>query len=235
MPKATADSGDSSLRRIPSVERILSSDSLRDMVAQFGRERVKDAVCLHLETIRRDRVLFEESAAASDVRARLAVATESTLRPVINGTGIIIHTNLGRSPIDPALWSRAAGVTTNYSNLEFDLDEGSRGQRDEHLTELCRTLFGCESAVLANNNAAGTLLLLAAVAAGKEVIVSRGELVEIGGSFRVPDVIQQGGARLREVGTTNRTHAADFDEAASEASAAILRRNATATVHTSTT
>ena len=223
MPKATTDSGDSSLRRIPSVERILSSESLRDMVAQFGRERVKDAVCLHLETIRRDRVLFEESAAASDVRARLAVATESTLRPVINGTGIIIHTNLGRSPIDPALWSRAAAVTTNYSNLEFDLDEGSRGRRDEHLTELCRTLFGCESAVLANNNAAGTLLLLAAVAAGKEVIVSRGELVEIGGSFRVPDVIQQGGARLREVGTTNRTHAADFDEAASEATAAILR------------
>jgi L-seryl-tRNA(Ser) seleniumtransferase len=217
------DSRDSALRRIPSVERILSSEALKGMVAEFGRERVKDAVCLHLETIRRDRAPFDESVAAGDVRARLAIATASTLRPVINGTGIIIHTNLGRSPIDPGLWSRAAAVTTNYSNLEFDLDEGSRGRRDEHLTELCRTLFGSESAILTNNNAAGTLLLLAAVAAGKEVIVSRGELVEIGGSFRVPDVIQQGGARLREVGTTNRTHAADFDEAASGETAAILR------------
>ncbi|MEA2237141.1 MAG: L-seryl-tRNA(Ser) seleniumtransferase [Thermoanaerobaculia bacterium] len=223
MPKTTPDSRDSALRRIPSVERILSSDALKETVAEFGRERVKDAVCLHLETIRRDRAPYDESVATGDVRARLANATASTLRPVINGTGVIIHTNLGRSPIDPDLWSRAAAVTTNYSNLEFDVEEGSRGRRDEHLTALCRTLFGCESAILANNNAAGTLLLLAAVASGREVIVSRGELVEIGGSFRVPDVIQQGGARLREVGTTNRTHAADFDEAASSETAAILR------------
>jgi L-seryl-tRNA(Ser) seleniumtransferase len=223
VPKTTPDSRDSALRRIPSVERILSSDALKETVAEFGRERVKDAVCLHLETIRRDRAPYDESVATGDVRARLANATASTLRPVINGTGVIIHTNLGRSPIDPDLWSRAAAVTTNYSNLEFDVEEGSRGRRDEHLTALCRTLFGCESAILANNNAAGTLLLLAAVASGREVIVSRGELVEIGGSFRVPDVIQQGGARLREVGTTNRTHAADFDEAASSETAAILR------------
>ena len=223
MPKTTSAPADSALRRIPSVERILSSEALKGMVAEFGRERVKDAICLHFEILRRDRAPFDERVAVDDVRSRLAVATASTLRPVINGTGIIIHTNLGRSPIDPAIWSRAAAVTTNYSNLEFDVEEGSRGRRDGHLTELCRTLFGCESAILTNNNASGTLLLLAAVAGGKEVIVSRGELVEIGGSFRVPDVIQQGGARLREVGTTNRTHAADFDEAVSDATAAILR------------
>jgi L-seryl-tRNA(Ser) seleniumtransferase len=205
------------------VERILSSEGLAGVIAEFGRERVKYAVVAHLDRIRRDRAPFDESAAVDDARQQLATATASTLRRVINGSGVIIHTNLGRSPIDPALWSRAAAITTGYSNLEFDLDEGSRGRRDEHLTELCRTLFGCEAVILTNNNAAGTLLLLAAVAGGREVIVSRGELVEIGGSFRVPDVIQQGGARLREVGTTNRTRAGDYDAAVSEASAAILR------------
>lgn len=223
MPKTRPASGDSALRSIPSVERILSSDSFGEVIQEFGRERVKDALVPHLETLRRDRTTFDGAEAAEVVRRQVISAMSSTLRRVINGTGVIIHTNLGRCPIDPAVWARAAAITTAYSNLEFDLDEGSRGRRDEHLSELCRTLFGCEAAILTNNNAAGTLLLLAAVAGGREVIVSRGELVEIGGSFRVPDVIQQGGARLREVGTTNRTRAADYDAAITEASAAILR------------
>lgn len=223
MPKTRPESGDSALRGIPSVERILSSEPFAGLLEEFGRDRVKEAVVAHLEALRRDRTPFDENASAGDVRERLAVATTSSLRRVINGTGVIIHTNLGRSPIDPEIWNRAAAITTGYSNLEFDLSAGRRGRRDEHLTEICRTLFGCEAAVLTNNNAAGTLLLLAAVAGGKEVIVSRGELVEIGGSFRVPDVIQQGGAQLREVGTTNRTRAADFDGAIREATGAILR------------
>ncbi len=223
MAKSAPMPGDSALRSIPSVERILSRDAFAGLIDEFGRDRVKEAVAVHLEALRSTREPFDETAAAGDVRKRVAASTSSTLRRVINGSGIIIHTNLGRSPIDPAVWSRAAAITTGYSNLEFDLDEGSRGRRDEHLTELCRTLFGCEAAVLTNNNAAGTLLLLAAVAGGREVIVSRGELVEIGGSFRVPDVIQQGGARLREGGTTNRTRAADYDAAVSDATAAILR------------
>jgi L-seryl-tRNA(Ser) seleniumtransferase len=205
------------------VERILSSDAFAAVIDQFGRDGVKDAVVAHLEMIRRDRGAFDEGAAIDDIRNRIAAATSSTLRRVINGTGVIIHTNLGRSPIGPEIWSRAAAITTGYSNLEFDFDTGTRGWRDEHLTEICQTLFGCEAAILTNNNAAGTLLMLAAEAAGREVIVSRGELVEIGGSFRVPDVIQQGGARLREVGTTNRTRAADYAAAVSDASAAILR------------
>src|SRR5438067_2305587 len=121
------------------------------------------------------------------------------------------------------IWAEAAEIATAYSNLEFDLDEGSRGARDEHLTQICRTLFGCEAAVLTNNNAAGTMLVLAALAAGKEVIASRGELVEIGGAFRVPDVIQQGGAKLREVGTTNRTRARDYADAVGRKTAAMLR------------
>ena len=205
------------------MERILSSEAFAGVIRDFGRDAAKDAVVAHLETVRIERRRFDESAAADDVLQTLTVATASTLRRVINGTGIIIHTNLGRSPIDAEVWSRAAAITTGYSNLEYDLEDGSRGRRDEHLTAICRTLFGCEAAILTNNNAAGTLLLLAAVAGGREVIVSRGELVEIGGSFRVPDVIQQGGARLREVGTTNRTRAADYDVAITDATAAMLR------------
>src|SRR5205085_4061593 len=140
-----------------------------------------------------------------------------------NATGILIHTNLGRSPIDKTIWDAAQDVVRGYSNLEFDLDRGERGARDEHLSSLCQSLFGCEAAILTNNNAAGTLLVLASVAAKKEVIVSRGELVEIGGAFRVPDVIQQGGAKLREVGTTNRTRARDYADAVGRKTAAMLR------------
>ncbi len=223
MAKSRSGSGDSARRSIPSVERILSSDTFAPVIAEFGREPLKRALTAHLGDLRREGIPFDELAGADDVRSRLTTSMASTLRPVINGSGVIIHTNLGRSPIDPALWSRAAAITTGYANLEFDLEEGSRGRRDAHLTELARTLFGGEAAILTNNNAAGTLLLLAAVAGGREVIVSRGELVEIGGSFRVPDVIQQGGARLREVGTTNRTRAADYDAAVSGATGAILR------------
>jgi L-seryl-tRNA(Ser) seleniumtransferase len=205
------------------VERLLSGDTFAISIREFGRDAVKDAVVAYLDTLRSERRRFDADVARDEVLNALAAATASTLRRVINGTGIIIHTNLGRSPIDDAVWSRAAAITSGYSNLEYDLADGRRGRRDDHLTQLCRTLFGCEAAILTNNNAAGTLLLLAAVAGGREVIVSRGELVEIGGSFRVPDVIQQGGARLREVGTTNRTRAADYETAIFDASAAMLR------------
>ncbi|HWS70851.1 MAG TPA: L-seryl-tRNA(Sec) selenium transferase, partial [Thermoanaerobaculia bacterium] len=219
----SVDSGLPDLRRIPSVERILSSAAFAPLAGQFGRERLKDAVVAHLDTIRRERVPYSEPQLLAAASAALTSSTATTLRRVINGSGVIIHTNLGRSPIDAALWRDAQQLVAGYSNLEFDLARGARGARDEHLSALCRTLFGCESAVLTNNNAAGTLLRLASSAAGKEVLVSRGELVEIGGSFRVPDVIQQGGAKLREVGTTNRTRARDYAEAATKKTAAILR------------
>lgn len=211
------------LRAIPSVERILSAPAFAALAAELGRERVKEAVVEHLAGLRAARTGYDEPRAAAFVRESLTAAMATTLRRTINGSGVIIHTNLGRAPIDRALWLEAAEVVTSYSNLEFDLDTGERGARDEHLAALCRTLFGCEAAILTNNNAAGTMLLLAATAAGKEVIVSRGELVEIGGAFRVPDVIQQGGAKLREVGTTNRTRAGDYAEAVSRRTAAILR------------
>lgn len=224
MAKASGAAADSAiLRAIPSVDRILSADSFSRLLGEFGRERVKGAVVEHLATLRATRAPYDERETLHVVGEILAAATRSTLRRTINGSGVIIHTNLGRSPIDAAIWSEAAEIVSGYANLEFDLEKGERGARDAHLTTLCHALFGCEAAILTNNNAAGTMLLLAAVAAGKEVIVSRGELVEIGGSFRVPDVIQQGGAKLREVGTTNRTRGSDYASAAGRRSAAILR------------
>ena len=223
MAKAPAPIVHSALRAIPSVERILSTDAFAPLIRDFGRDRVKEAVTEHLTAVRAIRGTYDEAEAAAAVGAAVAAATRSTLRHVVNGSGVIIHTNLGRSPISASIWSEAAEIVSGYSNLEMDLEEGDRGARDEHLTSICRTLFGCEAAVLANNNAAGTMLALAAIAAGKEVLVSRGELVEIGGAFRVPDVIQQGGAKLREVGTTNRTRARDYADACSRKTAAILR------------
>lgn len=212
------------LRSIPSVERILSSGEIAALLRANGREVVKSAVTTVLDDVRAG---VTEAAAidelvervAREVRRRLA----PSLRRVINATGILIHTNLGRAPIDAAVLAAAAEMLSGYTNLEFDLESGSRGHRSGHLRGVCAELFGSESAVLANNNAGATLLALAAHAAGKEVLVSRGELVEIGGAFRVPDVIQQGGAVLREVGTTNRTRASDYEKAISERTAAILR------------
>ena len=222
-PAPAADSEAGNFLSIPSVERLLSSPSLGPLIDEFGRDRVKQSVVAHLGSIRSAGVSFDEGDAVRDVGERLAASMASTLRRVINATGVIIHTNLGRSPIAPAILNQAGEVLSGYSNLEFDLAAGDRGKRDEHLSAICASLFGCQAAVLTNNNAAGTLLLLAAMAAKREVIVSRGELVEIGGAFRVPDVIQQGGAKLREVGTTNRTRASDYAEAATKKSAAILR------------
>lgn len=205
------------------MERILTSAAFAPLIGEFGRDRVRDAATAHLGTLRQAQVAYDEGDAVTAVHEALSRDIASTLRRAINGSGVIIHTNLGRSPIDVAIWHEAQEIVQGYSNLEFDLGSGERGARDEHLGALCASLFGCEAAILTNNNAAGTLLLLAAVAGGKEVIVSRGELVEIGGSFRVPDVIQQGGAKLREVGTTNRTRARDYAEAVSRKTSALLR------------
>lgn len=209
--------------RLPSVEKVLASPNLASLLEEFGREQLKQAAVGHLASLRSTLTKWDEVPAAAAIRRALTATTSSSLRRVINGSGVIIHTNLGRSPAGRTVWANAGELVTGYSNLEFDLASGSRGSRDEHLSSLCTTLFGCEAAALTNNNAAATLLLMASVAAGREVLVSRGELVEIGGSFRVPDVIQQGGARLREVGTTNRTRAADYEKAVTSETAALLR------------
>src|SRR5262249_48822007 len=150
MAKGAADTANSALRSLPSVERILSSPAMAPLVAEFGRARLKGAVASHLETLRRDRVPWDERAAPAPIRTLAEKSTASSLRRVINGSGVIIHTNLGRAPIAPAIWHRASEITAGYSNLEFDLAAGQRGARDEHLTALCATLFGCEAAILTN-------------------------------------------------------------------------------------
>ena len=155
--------------------------------------------------------------------AALAAHARGSLRPVINATGVVIHTNLGRAPIAEPAIERVAIIARGYSNLEYDVAEGGRGSRTVHAESLITSLTGAEAAIVVNNNAAATLLILTGLAAGREVIISRGELVEIGGGFRVPDVMRQSGATLREVGTTNRTRVNDYVAAASAATAMFLR------------
>ena len=167
-----------------------------------------------------------EEAVLGDARRRSAEIGRSLLQPVINATGVIVHTNLGRAPLGPAALAAVADVASGYSNLEFRLDRGTRGSRQEHAGTLLARACGAEAAVVVNNNAAAVMLVLAALARGREVIVSRGELVEIGGGFRVPDVMAESGARLVEVGTTNRTRRADYERAMSAETAMILRVHA---------
>jgi L-seryl-tRNA(Ser) seleniumtransferase len=155
--------------------------------------------------------------------AALARATRPNLRRVINATGVLVHTNLGRAPLAEAALDRVVEVGSGYSNLEYDLDRGERGSRQDHLAALLRRLTGAEAALVVNNNAAAVMLALAAIAEGREVLVSRGELIEIGDGFRIPDVLDRSGAVLVEVGTTNRTHPADYERAIGPATGALLR------------
>jgi L-seryl-tRNA(Ser) seleniumtransferase len=161
------------------------------------------------------------------VEARLRAAVAPRLRRVINASGVILHTNLGRAPLSRAAVEAVAGAAASYTNLELDLDTGRRGERSALISGLLSSLFGCEAALVVNNNAAAVLLALTALCKGREVIVSRGQLVEIGGSFRMPDVMRTSGARMVEVGTTNRTRADDFEQAITTRTAALMR------VHTS--
>jgi L-seryl-tRNA(Ser) seleniumtransferase len=202
---------------------------MRGLEETFGRAAVVEALREEAAAVRK---AAAEGARVPDdvaeviaraVPARLSLSRTGSLRRVINATGVIIHTNLGRAPLSAAAAQRVADVATGYSNLEYDLARGSRGKRDTHAQHLITRLTGAEAAVIVNNNAAATLVTLAALAAGREVIVSRGEMVEIGGGFRVPDVMSQSGAVLREVGTTNRTRSSDYAVAIAEKTALILR------------
>jgi L-seryl-tRNA(Ser) seleniumtransferase len=160
---------------------------------------------------------------AARLQAELAAAREPALRRVLNATGIVVHTNLGRAPLPAAAVERALEVGRSYSNLEYDLAEGARGSRQDHVSSILRRLTGAEAALVVNNNAGAMLLALAALAEGREVLVSRGELIEIGDGFRIPDVLARSGARLVEVGTTNRTRASDYQAAAGVDTALLLR------------
>ncbi len=212
---------------IPSIEQLRQRPAIRALETRFGAEATVDALRAAAAEARRalasgadaEVVAGIEQAAAT----QLTAAFRPSLAPVINATGVVIHTNLGRAPLAAAAVERVADVARGYSSLEYDVDRGVRGRRDVHAEGLICRLTGAEAAVVVNNNAAATMIVLAALAAGREVIVSRGELVEIGGGFRVPDVMAQSGATLREVGTTNKTRAADYASAVSDRTALILR------------
>jgi L-seryl-tRNA(Ser) seleniumtransferase len=217
-----------SFSRLPSVDRLLSTEDLGGAIAELGRETVKQAVRDELDVLRRQIVDGDgdESAQADlleAIRRRAYASVSPSLKPVINATGVIIHTNLGRAPLSDATIEAMAAAGRSYTNLEFDLDTGTRGSRYDHLEALLIRVTGAEAGMAVNNNASALLLTLSALCQGRDVVISRGQLVEIGGGFRVPDVMAQSGAHLVEVGTTNRTRLADYDAAIGENTAALMR------------
>ncbi|HUE75565.1 MAG TPA: L-seryl-tRNA(Sec) selenium transferase [Chloroflexota bacterium] len=217
-------------RGLPGVDRLLQEASVQLLVAEYSRSVVVDEVRAMLTEVRGELVGDNPPAPLSALIARLGErlrAHEPSLRRVINATGVIIHTNLGRAPLSSDAIAAMSSVAGGYSNLELDLDAGERGSRHSHLDRILRAVTGAEAAIAVNNNAAALFLTLATLAAGREVIVSRGQAVEIGGGFRIPDVMSQSGCRLVEVGTTNRTYLRDYADAITSETALLLR------VHTS--
>jgi L-seryl-tRNA(Ser) seleniumtransferase len=219
---------DSLLRQIPAVDELLGRDSLRALENRVGRRLVVDATRKVLQGLR-SRISGGTlaSVSAEMLEKEIVAATESaaefSLQTVINATGVILHTNLGRAPLAREAAEHLAETATGYSNLEYDLAAGERGKRDTHTNSLFAQLLGAEMTLVVNNNAAAVFLALNTLAADGEVIVSRGELIEIGGSFRIPDICAKSGATLREVGTTNRTRIGDYSAVINERTRALLR------------
>ena len=209
---------------LPAVGTLVNEPDYAELVKEHGRERVVEAIRAQVAAERQGGA--EASTRHDAVLARLRAGVAPRLRRVINASGVILHTNLGRAPLSKAAVD-ALGLAAGYSNLELDLETGKRGERAGLVGGLLTSLLGGEAAFVVNNNAAAVLLALSALCKGREVVVSRGQLVEIGGAFRMPDVMRLSGARMVEVGTTNRTRAADYEEAITPRTAALLR------VHTS--
>jgi L-seryl-tRNA(Ser) seleniumtransferase len=214
-------------RSLPSVDRLLAHAALQRAVAQHGRDLAVETARAALADVRAAIQNGAETpdlaALAAEIARRLAVLARGTLYPVINATGVIIHTNLGRAPLSAAARAAMDAVAAGYSTLEYDLEAGERGSRYLHAEKLLCQLTGAEAALAVNNNAGAVFLALTALAQGRDVVISRGQLVEIGGGFRIPDVMRQSGARLVEVGTTNRTHLRDYTAALSTDTALLLR------------
>jgi L-seryl-tRNA(Ser) seleniumtransferase len=223
------------LRSIPSVDELIASPRLSELSAQVGRPLIVAATRSVLAALRsriaehpRDTTTKLEPGELAaqligEIIADVEASLKPSLRPVINATGVVLHTNLGRAPLGAEFFERIRAVATQYSNLEYDLESGARGTRDAHTSRLLQKLTGAESAIVVNNNAAAVFLVLAALARGGEVIVSRGELIEIGDGFRIPDIMVESGAVLREVGTTNRTRLSDYERAINERTRLLLR------------
>lgn len=219
------------LARVPAVERVLSSAQAQPLIDEYGRTQVVDAIRAAADSLRRDLLAgttFDESFSLEtklidDASRTLAARARPHLRAVFNLTGTVLHTNLGRALLPDEAVRAVIEALTRPMNLEFDLATGSRGDRDDLIDELICELTGAEAATVVNNNAAAVLLTLSALASKKEVVVSRGELVEIGGAFRIPDIMSRAGAKLREIGTTNRTHLKDYDEAINARTALLMK------------
>lgn len=226
------------LRQLSSVDEMLQLPAVQVLAETYPRSVVVEAIRTVINELRQtilsgsdlpdlDQLKLEPNHLVPLVSELVEKAMSPQLKRVINATGVVIHTNLGRSILCASAAEAVAEVARSYSNLEFDLSKGARGSRHDHIEDLICTITGAESGMVVNNNAGAVLLALSAVAEGKEVIVSRGELVEIGGSFRIPDVMRQGGAILEEVGTTNKTHLVDYEKAISPETGLLLK------VHTS--
>ena len=226
---------DSQFSKLPSVDKLLRTAEAATLIDTFGRQSVTRALREDLAKLRKgiakkdtgrvERILLEDifSRAAAQLEENLS----PSLKPVFNLTGTVLHTNLGRAPLPEEAIEAIAAVSRGASNLEYNLQTGKRGDRDTHLEGALSQLIGAEAVTIVNNNAAAVLLILNGLALRKEVIVSRGELIEIGGAFRIPDIMSRAGAKLREVGTTNRTHLRDFEEAISKRTAMFMQ------IHTS--
>jgi L-seryl-tRNA(Ser) seleniumtransferase len=230
----TGKKSESLFSLIPSVDRLLSHPDIQHLLNLYSPSIVKRIITSTLDNVRsliRNDKLISEDLSPDVLVGKIRLAVENRLSPkllkLINATGVVVHTNLGRSPLSREVAQKIFEAAISYSNLEYDVGKGGRGQRNAHLRALMEELTGAEAVLAVNNNAAAVLLALGSIAKGREVIVSRGELIEIGGSFRIPEVMSQSGAILREVGATNRTHPRDYVEAINENTALILK------VHTS--
>lgn len=220
------------LRFIPSVNELLSQAPIQELLKAFPRRLVLTTIREEVENYRQEILTNgQESFVSKETNARMLVQritdqvqknAHFTLRKVINATGIIIHTNLGRAPLSSKVLEHLCSIAEGYCNLEYDLEKGERGSRYQHVDKILQELSGAESAIVVNNNAAAVLVALTTLAKSREVVISRGELIEIGGSFRLPDIMRQSGCILKEVGTTNRTKISDYEQAISEETALLL-------------
>jgi L-seryl-tRNA(Ser) seleniumtransferase len=228
MPDHEQDRVTPTLRRIPAVEALLQRKALQELATQVGQRRVTESTRRAIEGLRA-RIRSDPSTEISpelleqQIITAVNTSSEFSLRPVINATGVVLHTNLGRAPLAAEAVQHLAETASRYSNLEYDIEKGERGKRDVHTAQLFSELLSAEATLVVNNNAAAVFLALNTLAEGAEVIVSRGELVEIGGSFRIPDICAKSGAILREVGTTNRTRVSDYAAAVTERTRLLLR------------
>lgn len=210
-----------SLRDLPAISRLLEFSLADALIGEYGRPLTTDALRAALDNARTalqagQTVDISPNALLQNAQTLLKTWLEPTLQPVINATGVVLHTNLGRAPLSSSAIRAMEAVARNYSNLEYDLEQGKRGSRLTHAEELLCRLTGAEAALVVNNNAAAVMLVLAGLASRRRVLVARTQLVEIGGSFRVPDIMKQSGARLVEIGTTNRVHLRDYEQALRE-------------------